>query len=608
METGKRHIKSGKVFNHLFNRPKGKNITVKKAATLKDTIVWMKKVVFGTQYQTKRIAKKLQGASVKETCSKVWNFCFSHFQYQKDEERKEQIRTPFRSWWDRKQGIDCDCLTVFISSILTNLKIPHFWRMARYSAQNMEHIYPVAIGSDGQEIIIDCVVHKFNYEVEYTEKEDVMTELQILNGVNEQYYEDNNDSMLAYAQLPIDAQDLFMRDGNLDGIRDFLKRRRETRTQRKEERKNRREEFKKLPRKEKVKRVLSKGLNVVNKANPAAALLRAGVLASMKLNLFKVASHLRFAYWTPQQAHRKNMNMTKFRQLQEIYKKVEKIYFGAGGKPEALKKAILTGRGNASRMVALNGLGSIDRLPDDYDSLSKILGEDLYFSETDGLNENQLNGLGEVATGTAIATASGFIATIAALIKKLDGLFNRGSLEQKQMDQQNALDDANDKNRPFSIKQLRNFISKQTNPRSTADNVKNLSMDDTIDIDNAAENDPFQDIETIDTSQTNTRTIPEDDTSDTEKKKEKEEGGFVNWVKNNALLVGIGAAVLVGGGGYLIYRNTQNKKTQKALNGASSLSGTKSQKSRKGKRKLPKTKLKANTRAQKSTVRKVKLS
>lgn len=389
-----------------------------KSAKLKNTIDWMKKVVISTTDQTKKIAKKLQGESVKITCSNIWNFCFHHFQYEKDEERKEQIRTPNRSWHDRKRGIDCDCLTVFISSILTNLKIPHFWRMARYESPNMEHIYPVAITPEGNEVIIDCVVHEFNYEVPYTEKEDVKMVLQVLNGMTQERYNEFGDRVMFENDLPIDAEDLFGEDYELDGLRDWLKKRKQVRTERKATNKAKRKEIKQLPKRERIRARLNK----LNKVNPAAALLRAGVLASMKLNLFKVASHLRFAYWTPQMAKQKNMNMAKYSALQKIKQRVEKVYFGAGGKPEALKKAILTGKGNRNRMVNLNGFGSIDMHTSDYDNLQTILGDDLYFDEAVELEADGLNGLSGAAAGAAIAAASGIIAAIAKVIKKLGGI------------------------------------------------------------------------------------------------------------------------------------------------------------------------------------------
>ncbi|MBD3637194.1 MAG: hypothetical protein HUJ25_07585 [Crocinitomicaceae bacterium] len=491
MKTGKRrNIKSGEQYNRFFAKPDGVNLTVEKEARLADTIKWMKQVIAETLGQTKEIARWLQGASELLTCKNIWEFCFGYFQYKKDKERTEQIRTPNRAWWDRKKGIDCDCFTVLIGSILTHLKIPYVMRMTRYHELDFEHIYPVAFTDEG-EVIIDAVVHQFNYEVPYTEKEDIEMELQVLSGtpaslsnnlsdkklVEREAYNEFGDKVRFEHDLPIDAEDLFLDpdemvlDG-LDGRAERLARkaarkkkratkkatRKRKRATNKANRKARNEEIKNLPLKERVKARVGQGLHIINKFNPATALLRAGVLASMKLNLMKVASHLRFAYWSEDEAMKNDMDMTKFNQLQRIREKLEKIYFGAGGKPEALKKAILQGKGNRNRMVQLSGLGEIIQDVSDDDDLRTILGEELYYEELNGFDG--LDGLGEpVTTGAAIAAASGAIATLAALIKKLGNLFKKGSASEQKFQIQDNADNEEEKTRKFSFDNIKRIVN-----------------------------------------------------------------------------------------------------------------------------------------------------
>lgn len=93
-------------------------------------------------------------------------------------------------------------------------------------------------------------------------------------------------------------------------------------------------------------------VNKVNKFNVGAALLRAGILASMKLNIMKVAERLKWAYATREQAESKGMDMSKYDKLKQILAKAEKIFYVSGGKPENLRKAIITGRGNRNHEVA----------------------------------------------------------------------------------------------------------------------------------------------------------------------------------------------------------------------------------------------------------------
>lgn len=604
MQTGKRHIRNGQEFNHFFGKPTGRNITVKNEANLSDTIEWMKKVVQTTKSQSKKIAKRLQGESVRETCSNVWNFCFHHFQYEKDEEQKEQIRTPNRSWRDRTKGIDCDCFSVLISTILTNLKIPHIWRMTRYQAPQMEHIYPVAFAPNGKEIIIDCVVSEFNYEVPYTAKEDVNMELQVLDGVKGERYNEFGDRVLFENDLPIDAQDLFLNEMELDGL-GSLKDWRERQRAKKAKRKENRSENKKLPIKERIKNGLKKGLNVINKLNPAAAILRAGILASMKLNVFKVASHLRFAYWSQDQARKKNMDMSKFNQLQRIREKMEKIYFGAGGKKSSLKKAILEGKGNRNRMVQLNGLGSIISIANDDDDLRTILGEDLFFEE---LEESEgLDGLG-FAAGTAIASASGFIGMIAGFIKKIGGLFKRGSSEGQQQQIQNNTDDQEEKTRKFSFKNIKSFIAKrraakEARRNGTGSEIKmsnNTSSSkgtmlpppefdpSDMELDPLVVDDSLEDFDLNEDSDGFRVADDESNTDDNEddKKKADGEGGIGKWIKENKVLAGsIGVGVL-GLGAFITYklvtRNKPKKGTKKpAFAGVASLDGSPKKKAKK---------------------------
>jgi len=72
---------------------------------------------------------------------------------------------------------------VFISSILSNLKIKHKLRITKYSQDHFQHIYPIVPTTGGNYITVDCVVDRFNYEEPYTEKQDTKMELEYLNGV-----------------------------------------------------------------------------------------------------------------------------------------------------------------------------------------------------------------------------------------------------------------------------------------------------------------------------------------------------------------------------------------------------------------------------------------
>lgn len=126
-------------------------------------------------YQVKQLAKKLQAETIKLTCKNIWEFVRYNIKYENDSQNDELeiLRTPARTWAEKKG--DCDCFTILISSILINLNIEHCYRIAAYdSFGEFIHIYPIAYDELGNEIIIDCVpeIPNFNFEQEYLEKKD----------------------------------------------------------------------------------------------------------------------------------------------------------------------------------------------------------------------------------------------------------------------------------------------------------------------------------------------------------------------------------------------------------------------------------------------------
>jgi vacuolar-type H+-ATPase subunit E/Vma4 len=349
-----------------------------------------------------------------------------------------------------------------------------------------------------------------------------------------------------------------------------------------------------------IKKVVKKGLHAINRVNPATALLRAGVLASMKLNVMKIASKIRFAYWSDAEAQKNSMDMNKFNQLKRIREKVEKIYFGAGGKTENLKKAILSGKGNRDRRVVLNGLGEIITPVFDEDELRTILGDELFEDEFSEV-ENGINGLGVVATGTAIASATGVLATIASLIKKLGSLFKQGTPQAQQEVIQDNTDNQEEQTRKFSVQNLiSSFSNKQATPTPIVQTrYASTQMPSPLVVESQSQ--------FVDTP--NTRVV--EDSIEPEPK--PEEKGFMAWVKKNPLATG-GIAIAVVGGGYLLYKKSQKKK--KGLSGIDGTLGAPKKKTKKPtytkKRRSPTKKRTTKTRrkspvARASKVKKIEL-
>jgi hypothetical protein len=398
----RRNIRDGKEYTHLFPKAKLEEITIQRNANVSHTVKFIPQAVRETLFHTENICSYLKRYSVKDTCRVIWDFVYHHIAYKKDEEGKEQVRSPARAWHDRFTGVDCDCYTVFISSILSNLNIPHKLRIAKYSADHFQHIYPVVPLPSGEYITIDCVVDDFNYEEPYTEKKDFEMDLNYLNGVPEKQ-----------------SMDSMEEESGLGRLLSFLKK------------KNSEPPIPSpAPKKEsKLKTILKKTVNVVNKVNPATVLLRGGILAAMKINAMKIAQRIKYGYLTDQQAQQRGIDMVKFQKLKQVKDKLEKIFYAAGGTTANLKEAILTGKGNVNREVSLSGIDSgydISVMKLNQNSpIEKVIGQEVYYSEfMEGNKEiSGLNGLGEPVTATAVAAASGVLASIAALLKNIGNLF-----------------------------------------------------------------------------------------------------------------------------------------------------------------------------------------
>lgn len=404
-----RNIRDGSEYDHLFPKSKKEVIVIKRSAKLEDTINFLPKAIRFTKNQTDKITQKLLwefrykhgSGTLFDFCKYVWEWTYAHIHYRKDEVGKEQIQSPQYTWRVRKG--DCDDYTVFLISILQHhKKLRIILRIAMYNEDNgYQHIYPVVFLPDGTQVIMDCVAKKFNYEVPYIEKIDKNMELQFLNGIP--------DTRTSKVKRGIDADDL-LEGYEGDDVGDLGKGKV-------------REKLKTVVKKvqnSKISNVVRKGLHVANRVNPAAALLRSGILIALKTNLFKIAERLRFSYLTPEQAQAQQLDMTKYNRLIGIRDQLEKVFFRAGGKIENFKKEILTGKGNKDKQVPLSGFGVINR--GDYtlqNSMQEILGFETYNSELSGVE-----GFGElgIATAAAVTAATTVLTAIAALLKSIGSL------------------------------------------------------------------------------------------------------------------------------------------------------------------------------------------
>ncbi|MEX1239462.1 MAG: hypothetical protein WEB30_07085, partial [Cyclobacteriaceae bacterium] len=419
--------------------------TEKKEADVEDTMALIQRTVPKNAWQTERIAQKLKGRNLEETCSNIWHFVYEHIQYKRDEDGVEQVRSPRRTWWERQTGVDCDCYTEFICSILFALKIPCFARITKYpkappEIPRWQHVYPIVprngqLNGDlkrGNYIAMDCVKDEYDSEQPFLESKDYDMRLEYLDGIDQEETGEDEEmrEMLGIDDSEPDNVDLadlaaLYDDEELGNI------------------------FKKIG--GAVKKVAKKVGTVVKKVadkigdgvrflnrylNPATILLRNGFLLAMKVNLLNVSGRLRYAYLTDAQATAKGMNLDSLKKLRAVKDRAETVYWQAGGRKENLKKGILSGKGNKDKKVPLSGLDGLDEVYADMDEY-RIIHSDV----------NDLNDLGDlgdlgVVTAASVAAATGAVAAIGAALKQVKGLFTKDAKAEQSF--QSETDNASD--------------------------------------------------------------------------------------------------------------------------------------------------------------------
>jgi hypothetical protein len=178
--SGPRNTQNGKRFNHLIKKANGQDTFIKNGNVI-ETVESCIDIIGSHFREVEELASTLQGDSLKETCRNIFNFSYNYLQYHKDDDGTEQLRTPSRSWLDGQikfkqkgksdAGIDCDDYSIFVGSLLKCLGIPFKLRITKYDGKkNFQHIYVIvpAIGDSEDEIVIDPVLSKFDYQKPYS--------------------------------------------------------------------------------------------------------------------------------------------------------------------------------------------------------------------------------------------------------------------------------------------------------------------------------------------------------------------------------------------------------------------------------------------------------
>lgn len=458
--SGYRVIRPGDQYDKYFPRPQAQDRIIIEDGEVGDTVDLMKRVVWKYIDDTKGIAPVLKGKSLNETCENIWNFLYHHIQYKLDERGLEQLRRPARSWSDRKSGIDCDCFSIFASSILTNLQIPHSFRITKYGGAQYQHVY-VVVPQGSETLVIDPVLSNYNYEKPYSEHKDFAMNLSgidvaVLSGPGNDYLHEvllGMPEMGDLGEAPSDKQmdaiynylvstrnAIAANPKTISHIEDpqaFLKmldyaitywytdKREEALDvlSRNEEKLNFKNGFTSLEGNDfwqddylgavkkgffqKVGDAVKKvGTGVKNAAttvakavvryNPLSVTARLGFLAAMKLNLKGMGSKLKWAYASQQQAAAKGISADQWQRSRQALSKIEALYADK-----------LQGQRDALRDAILKGRAG---------GLSGALEPD----------SHEMGSLGEpISIGASIAAATPLIVAAVKILKDA-GLFAPG--------------------------------------------------------------------------------------------------------------------------------------------------------------------------------------
>ena len=98
--------------------------------------------------QVERLAKHLKADNYLQSAFNLWHWLHKNIRYNYDTPGAEEIRTPARTWADRENGVDCDCLSVFTACVLYCMGYePRFEIVGFDDSETYSHIFVNLYGS-----------------------------------------------------------------------------------------------------------------------------------------------------------------------------------------------------------------------------------------------------------------------------------------------------------------------------------------------------------------------------------------------------------------------------------------------------------------------------
>lgn len=164
-------------------RADGRTVLLKSGGNTGDIIKVVLSVIPEVRTQTEEFSRRF--TPDRSGMRDLWWFVKSEIHYNVDPLGVQWVREPARLWQDREG--DCKSFTVFIVSVLENLGLEYkirFVNTEKPGSRIVNHVYPVAILPNGEQIIMDAVYDRFNAEHRYYYKKDyAMSEIYRLSGI-----------------------------------------------------------------------------------------------------------------------------------------------------------------------------------------------------------------------------------------------------------------------------------------------------------------------------------------------------------------------------------------------------------------------------------------
>lgn len=137
-------MKNGKKYNKYISKSSCTRTDLGKGDTF-FTVRNMRDWVLQDYKQVQKLAQILKKPTLAATVASIHRFLYDHIAYKADG-ALQVVKSPGCTWATRKEGTDCKTFSVFASSLLLNLNIPHAIRQVRQPGSKSDlwtHVYVV---------------------------------------------------------------------------------------------------------------------------------------------------------------------------------------------------------------------------------------------------------------------------------------------------------------------------------------------------------------------------------------------------------------------------------------------------------------------------------